>query len=501
MYKTVSSTGTQNCSWSNTGGSIGQDHLTFAIRRAADLDIVSYTADTTRIGHVDVIHDPMITTDGETDHTIFHDNMDSVTDGHSPEIGNGTVTVNGAPTLESGIRNYGVLSDNAGVDWFEITATSNMTASQGTVIFTFIPNWSGYPAETQFFWEGSDGRFRMFATTTRSMRFEIYDIVMDLAATDFTWIAGQTYHVMGSWYSTGSNVFQMFVLNTKIIDQTWTAHSAYSIGSTIMYAGNDANQLDGVLDNFKILDGCLLPYGAYFTGNGGVDTDLAHEDITFYLDFEGANDTARLTDKIGSIVGSITGSSVLSTGSALFGTYGYDNVAADSDERIDYAITSTNVNAQKGSLLFHAIVNNLSASTGFAGFYYDANNYLTVYMADGNGDVAIRYRIASTNYEDETDGTNPIVEGQQICYRLIWDLDNDYIKLFMDGVEILSNESVTGTMSYDFSNFRVGGLPHTESYSADIFIDDIYITNNPNTPQIPVILGSGPIYAPIKDVS
>jgi hypothetical protein len=29
----------------------------------------------------------------------------------------------------------------------------------------------------------------------------------------------------------------------------------------------------------KLYDGALLPYGAYFTGNGSVDTDVAHDDI------------------------------------------------------------------------------------------------------------------------------------------------------------------------------------------------------------------------------
>ena len=36
---------------------------------------------------------------------------------------------------------------------------------------------------------------------------------------------------------------------------------------------------------------------------------------------------------------------------------------------------------------------------------------------------------------------------------------------------------------------------------ADVLISDFFITDKMATPQIPVILGSGPIYAPIKDVS
>jgi hypothetical protein len=66
------------------------------------------------------------------------------------------------------------------------------------------------------------------------------------------------------------------------VDNTAQAWGSTPNEFTIGYDGNSYGPV--YVDNVALYDGALLPYGAYFTGNGSVDTAVAHDDILFYWD-------------------------------------------------------------------------------------------------------------------------------------------------------------------------------------------------------------------------
>ena len=78
-----------------------------------------------------------------------------------------------------------------------------------------------------------------------------------------------------------------------------------------------------------------------------------------------------------------------------------------------------------------------------------------------------------------TDSSNPF-DGTWHHYRFTWDITTDVYRVYQDN--ILISEEDTACSSPTISGIKFGG-----DLTGDLC--EVYITNNPNTPQIPTANG------------
>jgi hypothetical protein len=80
------------------------------------------------------------------------------------------------------------------------------------------------------------------------------------------------------------------------------------------------------------------------------------------------------------------------------------------------------------------------------------------------------------------------------CARLSWDAANDFI-FEVDGIEI-DRANIEGTWAGGTSGaMQIGGW-NSGSDRSDIYVDQVYVSNNPNTPQIWTAFGK-PLIVPL----
>jgi len=247
------------------------------------------------------------------------------------------------------------------------------------------------------------------------------------------------------------------------------------------------------IDEVKLYNGCLLPNTAYFTGNGEVNTDVAHTDLLCYLDFEGATETIRKTCKISVVEGSLNGSAAINTDAVVVSTYGFDSGGTFNDY-FSITVTSSNIiNPKKGSISmiinFNASVANYTPFWGFG----DADDYIR--LTTGNGVIIAQYRSQSTT--EAVTGSISISTNTVYFIKMDWDdADGDgilelFINNISEGTDTIANawDGITSGTMYFGTDYGTGS-------GQDIWIDQVFITSDPNTPQIPTIFGT-PIHVPL----
>jgi len=256
---------------------------------------------------------------------------------------------------------------------------------------------------------------------------------------------------------------------------------------------------EAYFDQLRVLNACLLPYGAYFTGNGAVDTDVAHEDITFYDPLTTACATPR-APAIGG--GTIT---YLGSGANPGVSAAGMNWANLTDDAVELTastyITGDFTSESKGSISFEYIAN--AALPSPAGYIIASSNYHHFGLIRNN-DGSLQLNICG----EETDGA-PFSWDTNKTYFIKFDWhvtesggDQTIVyNLYIDGVLYLAvDETNTSAISFP-ANLYIGNKDENDNESMQGTMKNFYITNNPNTPQIPVVLGQGPIYAPIQEIT
>jgi len=249
--------------------------------------------------------------------------------------------------------------------------------------------------------------------------------------------------------------------------------------------------VNGAVANFKLLDDFILPYGAYFTGNTAAQlaAGMYHKDILFYLDFEdGTTDLiAGKTATLGTSNGART------TGSALVGTYGFDVEASKTaNSGIMYDVSSNDiVKVSGGSISMLADIKTFDLYCYLLSLFLDSDNYIGLSTGTHGIYLRLRYEQDGTRWEDSY--THGFSAGEIHHFRVTWtDLlaTSTDVKLYVDGILQLEVTATSGTFNgTSFDTLFLGACQLSTAYSCDCYIDQVYITNNPNTPMIPTANG------------
>jgi len=466
-------------------------------------DEIKYTVDIARIGHVDVIEDPPIetgTVGSATDHLVGHWKMDD--NAASTTVVDATGNNNGALsggkntediTNSSSVRGSHLSLTRGDYDVIHLNDGIQALADDScfTIEFWFKPQYNYDTSDTYnyLFSLGNSSTDRIFMYYHGSL--DSFYIQNDISN------AGS--NLSGSWKTFTSNLalqqwynFQLSVdLNYGYIHCAidgvicWQETGVTDDwGATVQYlslAGTTPNG-SGLgsygFDNVKIINGCMLPYGAYFTGNGAVDPDHAHEDITFL--WQGADATPIGTD--------VTNDGGDYSTDGPIGTKAFDNSDAGDNAS---AATSGNISAAEGSMSFWFKPN--SALGADCTLFY-ADSAFKVWWDDSDNDVVFTYNTDVLNMGTAFAAGDTSWHHVEIKWKA-----SDSLYINVDGLVTSLLTGVDAAPTLDATMFFTADDADGTN-RADVLMSDVMITDTMGTPQIPVILGSGPIHAPIQGI-
>jgi len=266
----------------------------------------------------------------------------------------------------------------------------------------------------------------------------------------------------------------------------------FEIGSRI----NRTYPADIIIDDVKTFSECLLPFGAYFIGNGEgllADINNPHADLTFFWDCQASGAGAA---KGGANLGTnytvtLNGSGVLTTADKIIGTKSFDTTAEGSHSA-SFSIDANNFDGSYGRIGMWVNFQTVTASKYFLGFG-DATDYIDLYISASSYFYAIWQSDGVTRYLAST--LTPTA-GVWYWVELAWD-DSDYIDFYVNGI-LLDHEDSGGSWSKTTGTMYLGA-DESGANSADCLIGAFYITKDRFTPQIWTAFGK-PLHVPLVDL-
>jgi len=473
-------------------------------------DELTITGDRDRIEPNFVMHNhPFYSGSGPTDHLIekflFNDNAASSTvvatvgnnavweesDGTDRNTSNDTVTTNI-------VRDRGL--DTA--DTYHVTCNTtvydNDFFKKGAVLLTFTPQWGYDDAADQTLFHlyiDANNQLQLYYSATND-RYE-FKVTWGGTATTINGPAHTSNYtlqtitrLLASWDSDkDSLILVRYGINLASGFNTGTPSSSGAayviIGANSDGDGTTSLNADVFLDNFMAFDGGIRPYGAYFTGNGSVDTDVAHSGIKFYWGCESTS------SEIGSKTITL-GSTSLASGNVIDGTYVLDT---DGGNSASTAITSEDmIDFNKGSISLWVNVQTWTNDKYIFTASEGENNYIGLTITSDD-DFRFNYRHNGTN-ELVTSSALGAVVNRWYYIRVTWD-DTGKAYLYVNGI---SRGTPNAVSAADWAGDGTGtfyfGGDYEGSNGADVLIDQVYITSDPDTPEVWTAFGK-PLHMPL----
>jgi hypothetical protein len=270
---------------------------------------------------------------------------------------------------------------------------------------------------------------------------------------------------------------------------TTSEPSVLSIGAL-----NDrSTPADIIIDEIKTFGECVLPYGAFFIGNGSgllADIDIPHADLSWYFDGQAAIAKGG-TDLATSKNPTNSGGQFITT-DPIVGAYHWDSngsgnvltIADSSEDIVDY---------NKGF-----VAGWFQVQSAVGGEYLidvrdgDGSDRISAVL-DASNNIDVTYR---SNSVDETiTGNIAITDGVWFFLKITWD-DTGKVYSYINGQE-------NGT-AQDIANTWGGGSGltwyFTEDYNnangVDCFIGNLFMGKDPDTPEIWTAFGK-PLHIPL----
>jgi hypothetical protein len=281
----------------------------------------------------------------------------------------------------------------------------------------------------------------------------------------------------------------LFILDGKVLGRETL--TSFTDGPDKLYIGYDQYETGNYgafyIDSIALYDGALLPYGAYFTGNGSVDTDVAHDDIlAFVKGDESDSDSLKI------------GAGTITVTNATHGT-GPDGVA-DSAFQVDATseivsiacVDGTNIDNDQGQISFW--YRSLGAPvSAYCNYFCHSLGYRKLTLDRNANDTSTRFFIGDSEASFTTTDFN---DDNWHYITAAW--STNFRELFVDGIS-----QGTSTTSFTPDALSSGTLVIGNRYDGNRATNALYhaftITNNPNTPQIPTIMGK-PVHVPLIEV-
>jgi len=300
---------------------------------------------------------------------------------------------------------------------------------------------------------------------------------------------GAKHTLMVTWDNAAQEA-KLFINNVQTDDPvTINTDTPTPITNDNLYIGGKVGDYacEGVIYNFKILNAPILPYGSYFTGNGAsVDTDLAHDDILFYWDCE------TTTENIGGLTMTPNSTSLNDTRS-ITGTYSAYS-SASNDRYTSGTITDGDMNEGSLSLWFYT-TDSSSGRMSLIRLENSESDYIYITAYTSNNTIAFRRSGADFVMITPTDTW---ASGVWTHISMHWSVAQTDFWLMCNGVEAARwSTDAYGEVS-TLSNTGVALQVGDDGFEManPIWIDQLYITSSPSTPQIPTANGI-PLHVPV----
>ena len=256
---------------------------------------------------------------------------------------------------------------------------------------------------------------------------------------------------------------------------------------------------DNIIDEVKTFSEVVLPYGAYFIGNGEgllADIDNPHADLCFFWDAQsvnakgGSNLATSKTGTLGS--GNTGGTTSFPTSGGIVGGY-FDNESTSDNLHIYFTESSEDI---------------IDYNKGTIGIWF---NYQTLgvndvlFYVEGTGTNYIRFRMDDANNIDvqyTSNGTNEIIYGNIAITAGTWHWltvrwDDTYgIASFIDGVENGTRQAIANTWTGGTGLNLYFGSDSSGYNCGDVLIGRVFISNELYTPEIWTAFGK-PLHTPL----
>jgi hypothetical protein len=308
------------------------------------------------------------------------------------------------------------------------------------------------------------------------------------------------YNCLLSWDASKNFMLLAFdgqVIGTAVKTDTPTSnHPANFHVGTSYGRGSDA---DIIIDEIKTFSEAVLPYGAYFIGNGSgllADIDNPHADLTWFFDGQAA--AAKGGANLASDKNPTNSGGSFVTTDPIIGTNHWDSngatnvltVAESSEDIVDYN---------------NGFVAGWFNVQSFSGGEYlidvrdaDGSDRISAVL-DASGNIDVTYRSQST--DEAITGDIAITAGKWFFLKITWD-DNGEDKK----VHSYINGQENGT-PHTIANTWGGGTGltwyFTEDYNGangvDAFIQTLWMGKKANVPEIWTAFGK-PLHVPLVDL-
>lgn len=450
------------------------------------------TWDTTRVGPPVVLNKPMFlsgTVGSETDYLVGHfkcdDNAANTTVSNDVS-GNSNGTLSGGDntadaTSADSKRGSALLLDGANrIDLSSLISELD-SVNDFTVKFDFKANFAYDTASDQglfTFGQAYGNAFDAFYRKSGDYyRFHVHlgtetNMQNDVFTSNNTLQQWKTLRIVFSL----TNDFFGFWLDSELI-ASFRISDAWGTAPDTFFIGYDDfstnNYGEFWIDNIIVLDGAILPHGSHFTGNGAVDTDVAHEDITLFWN---GSDTTPI------------GSDITSNGdytqTAPSGNNCFRNDAAG-----EYAsvATSGNISAAEGSLSFW-FKPNAALGADCTLIYGDAAFKLT--WDDSDNDLVFLYNTdtvrTTTAFAADDANWHHVRIGWKASTALYIEVDGIRDSL-LTGVDAAPTLDATMYMTADDAS---------GTNRANVMMGDLFVTDKMDTPQIWTAFGV-PLHIPL----
>jgi hypothetical protein len=238
---------------------------------------------------------------------------------------------------------------------------------------------------------------------------------------------------------------------------------------------------DFILDEIKTFSEAVLPYGAYFIGNGEVDTAVAHADIqAFIKGDESTTDSLKIGTGTITITGATKTTDVEGNANSAILFDASNEVASINYQNIDFTI---------GAIAFWFKSNDTSPPLNAV--FFEHTTYTNFSVSRSASNTSLEFYLNSSSIFL----TVPDLWDQRWHWiKFIWN-DTDNIRAVdIDGIRADTDTTAFSDPSIASGILRIGGDGSTNFIDGTIC--NFYITNNPNTPEIWTAFGK-PLHQPL----
>jgi len=287
------------------------------------------------------------------------------------------------------------------------------------------------------------------------------------------------------------------VVDTGVNAGTPSAGAAayVEIGADSDEDGTTSLNADVYLDQYFALDGCILPYGDIFKGNGAVDTAVADKSILSYWD---GSDCTSTNIAIG-------GKTLTQTNGAFITSGGLGNVddyydAQGQASSLEVAIAASDVfNITQGMMSMWFNVQTTSSYRVLFGVGVDSDNYMQ--LSDYFPAAGLYTLTFTTRWGGSTAYTGPsgqISIGTWHYAQCLWNTISKQVAFILDG-QLIETETHGGTWAGTPLSYFIGAN-YLGNDGCDAFYDEFHIADIPYPPQNWSAMGV-PLHVPLIEVA